>query len=76
MSKLPKIPSGMDRAFVKCKKCPQVAYYDYIPFGLSAGIMTMPCGHGLTQRFSDGVSSITKKEFLAAAAKKKTSRAA
>lgn len=58
------IPSGMKRAWVECKTCGRVAYYDYIPYGLGNPIMCLPCGHGLGQRFSDSVRDITADEAL------------
>ncbi len=62
--KLPPISKGNKRAFVKCRDCGKPAYYDYLPYSLSNPIMTMPCGHGLTERFHRTALPITKEEFL------------
>lgn len=40
-----KIRKGYQRAFVQCKECKAMAYYDYVPYSLSNPIMTTPCGH-------------------------------
>lgn len=53
--KLPPVPSGMERQWVRCRECKRRAYYDYIPYSLSNPIMTLPCGHGAALRFSEAV---------------------
>lgn len=37
--------TGEKRQWVKCRTCGTVAYYDYIPYGLSNPIMVLGCGH-------------------------------
>lgn len=37
--------SGYSRSFVKCSKCGNKSYYDYIPYSLSNPVITTPCGH-------------------------------
>lgn len=63
-SKIPPIMTGYRRQWVRCKTCARVAYYDYVPYSLSNPIMTMPCGHGLTQRISESTTAITADEAL------------
>lgn len=63
---LPPVQIGYERAWVSCKKCQRVGYYDYIPYSLSSGVRTLTCGHGNTIRFNDAVNSITEEEGLAA----------
>ena len=61
---IPKVPKGMERQWVKCKKCGEVSYYDYIPYGLANPIMVLPCNHGLTERFENIVTNIDTEEAL------------
>lgn len=39
------LQKGYERAFVKCKRCKNRAFYDFIPFSLSNPIMFVYCGH-------------------------------
>ena len=61
--RLPKVPDGRKRAFVRCKKCKCVYWYDYQPFGLSGGMACLPCGHDLSGSFSSAVEWIDGKQF-------------
>lgn len=45
--KIPKLKSGYERKWMQCKECKRVYYYDYIPYSLSAPIMTTNCGHSI-----------------------------
>ena len=54
--KLPAVLEGMSRQWVKCTKCSQIAWYDYIPYGLGNPILTLPCGHGSGDWNRDAVS--------------------
>jgi hypothetical protein len=56
------ILKGYVRQWVRCNECGHAAYYDYIPYSLSNPIMTMPCGHGLTQRIHEIMTRITAAE--------------
>jgi DNA-directed RNA polymerase subunit N (RpoN/RPB10) len=49
---------GFVRQWVRCRTCRRLAYYDYQPYSLSNPVRTLPCGHGLTQRFSDTVVNV------------------
>ena len=62
--RLLKPPKGMKRQWVKCKQCGDIAYYDYIPFGLSTPIMTLPCHHGIAIDFNKAVTYITEKQAI------------
>jgi len=62
--KIPPIAEGYKRQWVKCKECAKVTYYDYVPYSLSNPIMILPCGHGLTERFSKTVDYISTDEAL------------
>ncbi len=46
-----KLLPGYNRAFVQCKECKAMAYYDYIPHSLSNPIMTTPCTHSFKGYF-------------------------
>lgn len=59
---IPAPERGLTRQWVRCKACRRVAYYDYLPYSLGTPSMTLPCGHGSSQRFSDGVERITEAE--------------
>lgn len=50
--KLPPVLKNHERAWYKCRQCSRIMYHDYVPYSLSNGIWTLPCGHGL------GLSSI------------------
>lgn len=45
MNKKNIINTGYIRKFVKCKKCLNKAYYDFVPYSLSNPILTSPCSH-------------------------------
>ena len=57
-----RMKNGMMRQWVSCKECGNCAHYDFIPNGLGAPILTLPCGHGAALRWSDAVSYITAAE--------------
>ncbi len=40
-----KLLPGYNRAFVQCKECKAMAYYDYIPKSLSNPVMVTHCAH-------------------------------
>ena len=61
--RLPRVRRGMKRAFVACKQCESVAYYDFVPYSLSNGVACLPCGHGLTTHFANTIRTITEKQF-------------
>lgn len=61
----PKITKGMKRQWLQCRKCGNVAHYDYIPYSLSNPLMCTPCGHGLGER-DLGCDMITADEALIA----------
>lgn len=42
---IPPIPVGKNRQWLECKECGLVAYYDFIPYGLSSPITWTTCGH-------------------------------
>ena len=64
--KIPKIPVGYKRQWVKCRQCGNVAYYDYVPFSLSNPITTAPCGHGVGwfKETHKGISADEALDFL------------
>ena len=64
---IPPVPKGMKRQWVRCKdkKCKRVFYYDYVPYGISNPIMTMPCGHGIGAGFNNAVVRISADEAAA-----------
>ena len=63
--RLPMVLSGFKRQWVKCKSCGYVAYYDYVPFSLANPVMTLPCGHGIAERFYEAVEDISEEEAMA-----------
>lgn len=54
---------GYKRAWVQCKECAKVMYYDYVPYALSNPIMTTSCGHSFGHRDLN-CKDITKDEAL------------
>lgn len=64
-AKLPPVATGYQRTWCACKECGHVAYRDYQPFSLSNPVLTLPCGHGLSSRFSDGVRNLSEEEARA-----------
>ena len=50
------------RQWVRCRECGRPGYYDYVPYSLSNPVMTLPCGHGAAQRFTDAAERITAKQ--------------
>ena len=66
MAKIPHPASGYKRQWVRCNQCRRVAYYDYVPYSLSNPIMTLPCGHGLTERMDKAATYISADEALSA----------
>lgn len=65
---IPTIPKGYERAWVRCKRCSRVAFYDYVPYSLSNPIMSMPCGHDTGQSFHAATERISADEALIAMA--------
>jgi hypothetical protein len=62
---IPPVPFGKERQWLKCKKCGNVVYYDYVPYSLSNPIMWLPCGHDdPTRKLHHSVNEITAKEAL------------
>jgi hypothetical protein len=55
---------GFQRHWVKCKSCGNVAYYDFVPFSFPNLVMTLPCGHGAAQKFSESVEHISPEQAL------------
>lgn len=64
MTQIVTLAPGYRRQWVRCKECHKASFYDYIPYSLSNPIMTLPCGHGLGQRFGDSVTYITETEAI------------
>lgn len=60
------ILTGYARAWVKCRECKTVAYYDYIPHSLGNPIKTLPCGHGAALAWRDAVEYITADDAIVA----------
>lgn len=53
---------GFKRMFVRCKKCRVILYLFYQPNSLGNPVYTLPCGHGLTERFENVTIHITEKQ--------------
>jgi hypothetical protein len=62
--KIPPVKKGYNRQWVKCKECGAPSYYDYVPYSLSNPIKILPCGHGLTEKFSKTVYFIDADEAM------------
>lgn len=56
---------GWKIQWTKCRRCGNVAHYQYQPHSLSNPVLTLPCGHGLTERFHVVAECITEEEALA-----------
>lgn len=52
VNQLYKKSDGYEREFVKCKKCGERAYYDFVPYSLSNPIQTTPCGHDIKYHYT------------------------
>jgi hypothetical protein len=65
MSEIRPIPKGMKRQWTKCRTCGNVAYYDYLPYGLSNPVMSLPCHHGVGGDFNRSITRISADEALA-----------
>lgn len=61
----PTVQKGYERQWSQCKKCDNVAYHDFVPYSLSNPIMCAPCGHGLTESFSNTHKNITPEQAKA-----------
>jgi hypothetical protein len=61
--KEPPIESGLKRAYTVCGTCGKPYYYDYVPFGLSSNIITLSCGHGMTEHRS-GLKDVPRETFI------------
>ncbi len=71
---VPAIKDEHKRQWVRCRTCGCVAHYDYVPYSLSAPIMTMPCGHGAGER-DMGADRITPEQAFAVMAAPKQAEA-
>lgn len=58
----PPLTGNMQRQWVRCPECRNVAYYDYIPRGLSTPIRYFECGHGVGAKFEEFAEYITATE--------------
>lgn len=64
-TKIPTLERGYKRQWVSCKKCHEIYYYDYIPYGLSSPYMILPCNHAsLGSGNNSGVRYIREQEAL------------
>jgi hypothetical protein len=54
----PPLRPGYKRVYEQCKQCGRVMFRDFVPFSLENPIMTLPCGHGATQRHSERVRQV------------------
>lgn len=41
------LEKGYARVWLQCKKCKTIYYRDFVPFGLSSGITSLPCNHDI-----------------------------
>lgn len=64
VKKLPSLPKGMRRQWTECRKCGNVAYYDFTPGSLSNPIMSLPCHHDMGERWTEVVKNITEEEAV------------
>lgn len=64
--RLPKIWTGHKRAWVRCKECGRIQYYQYVPYSLGFPAMTLACGHGLSVRFSEATEGISERDAITA----------
>lgn len=55
---LPAPLPGYKRTFEQCRTCDRVYFRDYVPYSLSNPILTLPCGHGLTERHETRVRTL------------------
>jgi len=39
------LQDGYIRKFLRCPKCKNKTFRDYVPYSLSGGVITVPCGH-------------------------------
>jgi len=53
INKMYPLITGYKRAFVKCKKCRNKAYYDFVPYSLSNPVVTSPCSHDVRTEYKD-----------------------
>ena len=58
----PRVQRGEKRQWTRCLTCGNVAYYDYVPYGLGNPVMWLPCGHGLTVRLDQAVDFISEDD--------------
>jgi hypothetical protein len=61
--RIKKPASGYCRAWLKCKECGNVYFYDYTPYGLGNPVTWLPCGHSTGRRVVD--CSVRVTEFQA-----------
>jgi hypothetical protein len=59
----PPLDEGKGRAYCKCGTCGEPYFYDYIPYSLSAGIICLPCCHGIGEHRS-GLKDVTREQFI------------
>lgn len=55
---------GYVRCYEQCVKCGRVYYRDYVPFSLSNPILTLPCGHGVGQRWENITRKLDPQEGM------------
>lgn len=65
MLKLPALAQGYKRDWLRCKKCREVFYFDFLPRSLSNPITWLPCGHGLGENLYDATVTISEQEAIA-----------
>lgn len=65
MINIPALRQNYKRQWLRCRTCERVQFYDYLPYSLSAGIMTTACGHGIADR-DLGCDTISADEALVA----------
>lgn len=51
----PKPDKGLERQWVRCRKCNWIGYYDYVPYGLERQILTMGCSCGSFDEVAENI---------------------
>ena len=65
--RIPKVSDGNKRDWIKCKKCGEVYFYDYLPFGIGTPITWLKCGHDFGTKIylvTDIISETEAVKFL------------
>lgn len=62
LDRFPKPHQGYERSWVACKTCGNIAYYDYIPYGLGNPVLTLPCGHQGGQGFNEATVKVSEDQ--------------